>query len=404
MKQQSLITFLFSSTYISQHIGSAFINMTLVVILRQHGATLSQLSLLQFIILPYSLRFLWAPLVDRFGSPRWGHFRSWLLPTQCAMVLFLLSASTFDPLADIHTLFVILFLFMIMTGTQDLALDGLACSGFDKNERHVINSIQVACGLIGNLIGGALVIIYPHIHWHGALWILASLSAVPIVFIILFKEHRTTSQTALSLRIGWMQLVSFWRGKLHWLGLLFLYSVIISGCFAILSPVLVDAGWSFAQIGTMKNYGVIVGLISVVLIVPLSKKYPREKSLRLLTALQLVCLGCFIPLLQGQHTVFWAYLAVTASYLCFAPIFTLNSALMMDLAAKTDLPSTSYTVQIAVMMLFSICSSALCLHLAEHMGYQWVVYLSISCALLVFICIPYVIQGLFYDKNAHRGS
>ncbi|MBE2894560.1 MFS transporter [Spirabiliibacterium falconis] len=401
MKRQHLIKLLFGSAYISQHISSAFINMTLIVILRQNGASLSELSVLQFIILPYSLRFLWAPLVDRFGYQRWGHFRTWLIPTQCVMIGFLFAASFLDPFTSINGLAILFLLFMIMTGTQDLALDGLACAGFDTHERHMINSIQVASGLIGNLIGGSLVIIYPHTGWQGSLLILSGLSALPLLFLCLYRETHSAPQTALSLRLGWIHLIKFWQGKITWLITLFIYSIIISGCFAILSPLLVDAGWTISQIGMMKNYGVIVGLISVLLIVPLSKKFQRENSIRIFTALQMICLCCFIPLLHVNHTLLWAYLAVTASYLCFAPIFTLNSAIMMDLAAKTPLPSTSYTVQIAVMMLFSICSSALCLNIAEHVGYHWVVYLSIACTAFAFIYIPYVIKGLFYDSNTN---
>ncbi|TNH24676.1 MFS transporter [Testudinibacter sp. TR-2022] len=394
MQKSLFVWLLFGTTYISQHIGFSFMSVTLIVLLRQHGASLDALSLMPLIVLPFSLRFLWSPVVERFGHSARGHFKNWLIPVQCLMVFSLLTITIINPTTQIYTLFLVLLIFAAIIGFQDLALDGLVCSAFSQTERTTINSIQIGSGMLGNLVGGGLVILYPHLEWQGSILILSLICCIPLFFLIRFQEPTKTKIQTLPLRQGWFELFRFWHGKLTWLGMLFIYAIAFSGGFSILSPTLVDGGWSMTEIGMMMNYGVLIGLVAVISVVPLSKKFCRKKTVRIFTALQLISLIALLPLSFGKTDTLWAYLAVTACYLSFAPMFTLNSAIMMDLAAKSTTPTIAYTVQIAVAMLFSILASTLSLATADYFGYSATVLLSIGAALITLMTMPLIITRI----------
>lgn len=386
--------FLFIFAYMSQHIGSGFIAITLVVLLREQGASLVELSWLQLIILPYSLRFLWSPLVDRFGFTHKGHFRNWLLPVQCGIMLCWLALSQIQPLSHFPSLFAVLLLFALMIGTQDLALDGLACTAFSSQERLTINTIQIASGMIGNLIGGGLVILYPHLGWQNSLLILAALSALPIFWILRYQEPTPRTTQPVPLAQSWQSLFLFWKGKAAWLAMLALYAISFSGGFAILYPALVDGGWTMAEIGVLMNYGVIIGLVAVIVIMPINRKLPRATGSRLFTLIQMFSLLALLPLAFGHHSPIWAYMAVTACYLSFAPMFATNSATMMDIASREATPTTVYNVQIAMAMLFSILANMLCLQLANAFGYASVIFLSLAAATVACLFIPKIIERM----------
>ena len=82
---------LLTTLWVTQYVGIGFLTVGLVAILRADGVSLADLSLVSLLGLAWPLKLLWAPLLDRYGSRRLGHHRSWLLALQSAMVLALLA-------------------------------------------------------------------------------------------------------------------------------------------------------------------------------------------------------------------------------------------------------------------------------------------------------------------------
>src|SRR5690606_24308031 len=69
--------------YVAQALPLGFFVIAMPAILRARGVGLERVGLLAALALPFLLKFLWAPLVDRWGSAN-GHYRSWLIPLQLA--------------------------------------------------------------------------------------------------------------------------------------------------------------------------------------------------------------------------------------------------------------------------------------------------------------------------------
>ena len=86
-----------TALYVTQFLGFGFITIGLTSILRSGGTSLETLALLNLIGLIWPVKFLWAPVIDRYGPRRGGHYRSWLLVLQSGMVLTLLALLAADP-------------------------------------------------------------------------------------------------------------------------------------------------------------------------------------------------------------------------------------------------------------------------------------------------------------------
>ena len=81
---------LLASLYFSQGLPYGFFTQALPALMREKDASLPLIGLTSFLVLPWALKFLWAPLVDRYGSHRLGRRRSWILTLQLlGMVVFL---------------------------------------------------------------------------------------------------------------------------------------------------------------------------------------------------------------------------------------------------------------------------------------------------------------------------
>ncbi|MBF2067818.1 MAG: hypothetical protein IGS39_25895 [Calothrix sp. C42_A2020_038] len=66
---------LLASLYISQYIPVMFLYQALPVFLRQQGASLESVALINLIAFPLMLKFIWAPFIDSFSIAKWGHYR-----------------------------------------------------------------------------------------------------------------------------------------------------------------------------------------------------------------------------------------------------------------------------------------------------------------------------------------
>ncbi|MGH0140292.1 UNVERIFIED_CONTAM: hypothetical protein FKN15_046073 [Acipenser sinensis] len=105
------------------------------LILQSKSVSYTDQAFFSFVFWPFSLKLLWAPLVDSIYFQRFGRRKSWLVPTQYLLGLFMLYLSyTVDSLLendgqkgpDIVTLTAVFFLFEFLAATQDIAVDGWA--------------------------------------------------------------------------------------------------------------------------------------------------------------------------------------------------------------------------------------------------------------------------------------
>src|SRR3546814_6852047 len=89
--------------------------------MRQSGYSLLGISATSLLFVPWALKFLWAPYVDRHGTRR-----GWLLPLQLATALGAALLAMLDLSQSLRLVFVALVIFNLLAATQDIATDGLA--------------------------------------------------------------------------------------------------------------------------------------------------------------------------------------------------------------------------------------------------------------------------------------
>ncbi|HIA04044.1 MAG TPA: MFS transporter, partial [Myxococcales bacterium] len=117
---------LLSLLYFTQGLPFGFQAKALPLFLREQGTSLQAIGLTSLLALPWMLKALWAPLVDRYWSPRMGRRRSWILPAQGLLCLLCVAAAWACQNPDISVLLGIVFLMNLCAATQDIAVDGLA--------------------------------------------------------------------------------------------------------------------------------------------------------------------------------------------------------------------------------------------------------------------------------------
>ena len=388
------VWYLFSSLYITQYIGIGFISVALIAILRQQGYSLSQLAMVQLMALPAALKFLWAPLVDSRGRTAHSHYKNWLMLAQASMVFTLFGAGFLQPSVHLQALLLVLFCFAVLTATQDLALDALSCKVFAPTQRASVSLLQVGCGLVGNMIGGGLVLIlYPHWGWQICLLVMAVLTSLAWLHLVFFPEPSAIQPKTNTLYSSAKQWVGVWQGNKGWLMLLLLYPFGFMPIFSILTPNLVDHDWALPDIGfAIKVFGSLVGICAVVLARFWFKRHSRVRNVQNASLLQALCLLTLIPPAFGFTGRMWVYVGVFGYFISLPLLYASITAVMMDKAAHTDAPATAYTVQNALPMLFAFIAAALSMSLAQHFGYAFVAILAVACSATAALLSRFVLS------------
>ncbi|MGX5775913.1 MFS transporter [Methylorubrum zatmanii] len=174
-----------------------FVQTALPTILQREGLPLAVVGFATLLFLPFGLSVLWAPLVDRYGSTRFGRRRSWILGGQAAVVACLAIAWALTPQAAM-----LLFLPMgIAAATMDVALDGyLVETARSDADRALRGPLKVGGMFAGMLIGSTAILgLYEHLGWDAALVSLAILAlAAPVGFV----RNRADPETG-SLQRAW---------------------------------------------------------------------------------------------------------------------------------------------------------------------------------------------------------
>jgi PAT family beta-lactamase induction signal transducer AmpG len=107
---------------------------TLQAWMKQRGVDLGTIGLFQLVTLPYVLKFLWAPVMDRFVPPLLGRRRGWLIVTQILVILSILGLAAYGE-APMGTVFAAAMLVAFCSASQDIVADAYRTDILEPDER-----------------------------------------------------------------------------------------------------------------------------------------------------------------------------------------------------------------------------------------------------------------------------
>ena len=143
--------------YVAQGIPWGFITVTFVTYLAVKGVAAAELAfLLTLGTLPWSLKFLWGPVIDRIQYRKMGRRRPWILIAQTGMIVVLSSMLLIpNPASDLTLIASMFLVYNIFTSLQDVSTDALAVDVLKPHELEKVNSYMFTAKSVGGIIGGA---------------------------------------------------------------------------------------------------------------------------------------------------------------------------------------------------------------------------------------------------------
>jgi MFS transporter, PAT family, beta-lactamase induction signal transducer AmpG len=237
--------------------------------LRSEGIDLKTIAVFALIQLPYTWKFIWAPLMDRYNliAPL-GRRRSWMLVTQIALFFTIIAYGFFEPTLNITSIAVISTLVAFFSASQDIVVDAFRREILSDEELGLGNSIHVNAYRVSGLVPGSLALILSdHLPWSSVFWIVA-LFMIPGILMTLFasEPHRASAPKSLIASVvePFTEFIQRAGLKHALLVLLFilLYKLGDSMATALATPFYIDMGFSKTDIGAIvKGSGLVMQII-----------------------------------------------------------------------------------------------------------------------------------------------
>ena len=230
--------------------------------LRTEHVNLRVIGAMALIQFPYTWKFLWSPLLDRYAIPLLGRRRGWMLLTQVALLVVIAALGGFSPQRDLSMIVLFATVLAFLSATQDIVLDAYRRELLLEHELGLGNAVHVNAYRIAGLVPGALsLILADYLPWD-SVFALTALFMIPGMAMTLLITEPPVLHTPRTLRDAVVEPFrefiqrQGWRGAALILAFLFFYKLGDSLSTALATPFYLDMGFSKTQIGLIaKNAG-----------------------------------------------------------------------------------------------------------------------------------------------------
>ena len=215
--------------------------------------------------IPYLLKFLWSPLMDRYVPPFLGRRRGWMLLTQLALVLGIAGLASVSPQRDLWLLGCCALWVAFMSASQDIVIDAYRADLLPARER----GMGAAVGVLGYRIamlasGGVALVLADQIGWHQTLLAMAALMCVGLCVSFMAPEPEVQGAAPHSLRAAVVEPLKDLLarpGALQMLALIALYKFGDALAGTLSTAFLIrGVGFSLTDVGTINK---ALGLVSL---------------------------------------------------------------------------------------------------------------------------------------------
>lgn len=372
--------------------------------LRSEGVNLKAIGLFALINLPFTWKFLWAPLFDRYipklAGLSMGRRRGWLLITQILLLLSIPLIALFNPNLNIWGIAYLATAVAFFSASQDVVLDAYRRELLIDNELGLGNAVHVNAYKIAGLVPGSLsLILADHMAWSSVFTITALFMLPGIVMTLFVKEPLLRAGAPKTLRAAVVEPFKEFIGRnglksaLLILAFIFLYKLGDSMATALATPFYLDMGFSKTEIGLIaKNAGLWPSVIGGLLGGVWMFKLGINRALWLFGTVQMLAILGFAWLASVGHSLVW--LGVVIGVEAFG--VGLGTAAFVAYIAQTTHPlytATQFALFTSLAAVPRTFANAATGYMVENLGwfqfFIWCFVLAIPGMLMLFKVAPW---------------
>ncbi len=243
---------------------------TLQAWMKDEGVDLTAIGFVSLIGLPYVIKPLWAPLLDRFQLPFLGRRRGWMALFQALIVMSIFFLSLTNPKTDLFLVCLWAFAITFFSASQDVVLDAYRREIMPDEELGLASSLYVNGYRLAMIVSGSLALtLADSVEWKTVYQYMALFMAPAILFTVVAPRETHHIKIPANMKEAMVgPLKDFFSRKGAWIVLLFIlmYKVGDSMASNMTTPFILDIGYSKTDLGYVaKLFGMIATIVGGVL-------------------------------------------------------------------------------------------------------------------------------------------
>jgi PAT family beta-lactamase induction signal transducer AmpG len=226
--------------------------------LAKSGLNVKALGLFALVMFPYTWKFLWSPLMDRFSFGSLGRRRGWMALTQGLLFVGIGLMGMLDPLTQVPLIAAAASAIAFLSASQDIVIDAYRREILPDNEQGLGSAIHVNAYKAAGMVPGALSLILADLMaWQPVFWITAAFMLPGLLCTFIIAEPRVYGAPPKNMReavvLPFREFIARggWSHALAILGFIFLYKLGDSMATALATKFYIDLGFSMTQIGAV---------------------------------------------------------------------------------------------------------------------------------------------------------
>jgi MFS transporter, PAT family, beta-lactamase induction signal transducer AmpG len=244
----------------------ALIGTTLQAWMTTEHVDFRVIGIFSLVGLPYTLKVLWAPIMDRFTPPWMGRRRGWIVITQILLAASILALGLTSPSLMPWVVASLALVIAFCSASQDIVVDAYRADVLHEQELGAGAATTVVGYRLALLISGAFALILSdYLPWHMVYLIMGALMLANILFTFLAPEPSERVVPPKTLKDAvWEPLISYFSrsGAIEMLVFIMVYKLSDAIAGAMTTPFLLDMGFSRTDVGTVNK---AFGLLSTIL-------------------------------------------------------------------------------------------------------------------------------------------
>ncbi len=342
--------------------------------MKKEGVDLTVIGIFSLVGLPYTLKFLWAPLFDRFTLPFLGRRKGWLLMAQVALVLSVAFLGFMNPAKSPWMVAFAAFLVTFCSASQDIVVDAYRREDLTDEELGLGSSLYIYGYRAGMLLasGGGL-ILADHISF-SLVYLIMAASLIPgmVATVMTPEPEQTPGQPATLAQAVIDPLREYFsrEGALLILLFIMLYKIGDTMASAMTTPFYLDVGFSMTEVGAVvKIFGFWATLVGTFTGGFLMLKIGINRSLWIFGFLQALSTAGFAWLAVVGHSI-----GLLSGVIAFENLSSGmgTAAYVAFMAALTDkrFTATQYALLSSLMGVPRVLAAAPTGFFAKHLGWE----------------------------------
>jgi len=342
--------------------------------MKEEGVDLTVIGIMSLVGLPYTVKFLWAPFLDRYTLPFLGRRRGWLVTAQIALMLSIAGLGLSNPKSDPWTVAFAAFLLTFLSASQDIVVDAFRREDLSDAELGLGSSLYINGYRLGMLLtSGGGMMLADHLTFTQVYFVMALCMIPGIVTTFFAREPVITAEMPKSLKSAVIDPMTeyFRRENAIWiLAFILFYKIGDNMALAMTTPFYLDVGFSKTEIGAVvKIFGfwATIGgsLIGGIMMIRLG----IHRSLWVFGFFQAVSILGFVALARIGHSIA-ALSGVIAFENLSGGMGTAAYAAFMASITDKRFTATQYALLSSLMGVPRVLAAAPTGFLAKHLGWE----------------------------------